>query len=257
MSGTSAKVQAVVRDLLNFGTNAKNYFTVRDGNDISTLTPINSVLPEESRVLSYTESMKVTGIIPQKNTSATLACTWRYSTADLKESFHLNHFADENKAFTQMLYWNEEKYASAAEPLTKASATRSDLVVTSRNMGNDSEPDMTSVATIDKIYAKDLYDWQYVCMYNSADDSYGTIRADSVAAYLTRKMNQIEGLSAEKKTTADSYLYREQKSSAPKGRKKGWLGCFSVQEIAQTFLLTQRGGAYLTGFLFRYSPIVV
>ena len=74
-------------------------------------------------------------------------------------------------------------------------------------MGSDSEPDMTSVAKVDKIFAKDLYDWQYVCMYNSADDSYGPIRADSVAAYLTRKMNQIEGLSAEKKTTADSYLY--------------------------------------------------
>ena len=134
-------------------------------------------------------------------------CKWRYSTAELEESFHLNHFADENTAFTQMLYWDEDDYASAAEPLSKASATRSDLAVTSRNMGSDSEPDMTSVAKVDKIFAKDLYDWQYVCMYNSADDSYGPIRADSVAAYLTRKMNQIEGLSAEKKTTADSYLY--------------------------------------------------
>lgn len=199
----ATEVHNAVRDLLNYATYAQYYFTSRSSGDVSSLIPINSVLTEELRASQFTDAMKVTELTDYTDTANNLTCTWKYSTANLEEAIQLNFFAEESTAFAGMLYWDEDAYAAAGANLVYSTATDV-LTVSSRNMGSEAEVDMTSTAKIAPIYAKDIGSWQYACMYSGTDGSYtyGPIRVDSVAQYLTR---MIEAYS-ESTSVTDEYL---------------------------------------------------
>ena len=185
-------VKTVVRDLLNYATAVQNYFNIRQRHPINS-TPINDCLSDEDKVSRYSDDMLVTTApdAPKVPENTNLSCIWKtYSTVNLDAAISINFFAEPGK-FAGMLYWTEAAYNSTE---TLSFANKSNVFeVSSRNMpvnGNDEE---TSSATVGGIYAKDIADLHYVCMYAGSADSYtySTVKVDSVAYYLTRMIQKI------------------------------------------------------------------
>lgn len=187
MGNQPEKVKTVVRDLLNYGTYAQLYFDSRPDGDIDTSTRINDVLEDAQKKLRYSDTMLVEEITADKTAENTnLPCTWRYSTAELLDAIQLNFFADRNSAFTNMLHWNETDY-TAANTMKKDNATTVlNIIDKSIVKGDD-----TVCGSISGIYPKNLTKWHYACMYNSADNTYGPLRVDSVACYLSRMISNL------------------------------------------------------------------
>lgn len=187
MGNQPEKVKTVVRDLLNYGTYAQLYFDSRPDGDIDTSTRINDVLEDAQKKLRYSDTMLVEEITADKTAENTnLSCTWRYSTAELLDAIQLNFFADQSSAFTNMLHWNETDY-------TAANTMKKDNATTVLNIIDKSivEGDVTVCGSISGIYPKNLTKWHYACMYNSADNTYGPLRVDSVACYLSRMISNL------------------------------------------------------------------
>lgn len=187
MRNQPEKVKTVVRDLLNYGTYAQLYFDSRPDGDIDTSTRINDVLEDAQKKLRYSDTMLVEEITADKTAENTnLSCTWRYSTAELLDAIQLNFFADRSSAFTNMLHWNETDY-------TAANTMKKDNATTVLNIIDKSivEGDVTVCGSISGIYPKNLTKWHYACMYNSADNTYGPLRVDSVACYLSRMISNL------------------------------------------------------------------
>lgn len=187
MGNQPEKVKTVVRDLLNYGTYAQLYFDSRPDGDIDTSTRINDVLEDAQKKLRYSDTMLVEEITADKTAENTnLSCTWRYSTAELLDAIQLNFFADRSSAFTNMLHWNETDY-------TAANTMKKDNATTVLNIIDKSivEGDITVCGSISGIYPKNLTKWHYACMYNSADNTYGPLRVDSVACYLSRMISNL------------------------------------------------------------------
>ena len=209
----------VVYDLLNYATYAQYYFYEKSPDlDVSSITPINSVLAEQNRISNFEESMKIYVPNPEKDTNKSADCEWLFTTTNLEEAVLINYFATYDGRYDGMLHWTQSDYETAGE--LKKGTESSDLDVIRRSIyGKD-----TTTGRIINIYAKNIYDWQYACMYIEDEGNYlyGTLRVDSVAAYLTRAINGTDA----NKSNQDRYFVEMCKNMLAYGQ--------SAKEYAET-----------------------
>lgn len=189
------KLKQCMVDLLNYGTAAQIYLAELNGEDVPG-TLINDMLSEDQKVMGWNDELKQYAPELTKDTAGDLNAVWKGSNLSLLDAICMNLAATGD--VDGMYYWTAEDYKAA----TVLNATTASGTLITKGDGS------YTIGTVSGIAAKNIADVHYVCAYNDSG-TYGPVRADSVAIYATKLVDNKEDGSAESNIAKALLVYGE------------------------------------------------